>query len=710
VVGGTGAQHYSRPGIVLLTLEFEQTTLETHRPGATVVPVIISSDRTQLTLFRGKSAYPVYLTIGNIAKNVRSKPSRRAQVLLAYIPTTKLGGITNKAGRRRAIANLYHSCMQVILGPITAAGETGITMMSGDGIWRRCHPIFASFVGDYPEQVLVTCTYNGRCPKCLVPPDQLGNGARFPLRDYNRVRDMYLFSDGDAHVFHSACREADQKPVFHPFWESLPLTDIFVSITPDILHQLLQGVFKQLVAWLLDTFGPSEIDARCRSIPPNHHISIFTKGISCLTRVTGKEHKNMSRILLGLVMDLPVPSGQVSPRRIITVVRAILDFLFLAQFPSQSISTLTRMDNALTRFHDNKDVFIDLGVRKHFNLPKIHSLSHYSTSIRLFGTTDNYNTEQTERLHIDTTKDAYDATNHKDEYSQMTTWVERREKVQDHYAYLKWRQQTNRANLPTAKLRGAPRPGARCLKMAQHPTLKTVSFDSLAQRYGAVGFQDALADFVAQFNNPTVSGASLSTLAADTLIPFRSVPVHHRIKFTDLDQSEIVDSVQVRPEQKDKRGRLIPARFDTVLVRGKSQDSGISGEFCLYNSIITPDCYAGHRIAQVRVVFEFPSKVVHSIFPGSNTTPPQHLAYVEWFSPIPTHRAADHLLYKVTRLTQHGRRRASVIPVDTILRSVHLLPIFSQPTPREWNTFSVLELCNAFYVNPFSDRDSYMIF
>jgi hypothetical protein len=89
-------------------LEFEQTTLETHRPGATVVPVIISSDKTQLTLFRGKSAYPVYLTIGNIAKNVRSKPSRRAQVLLAYIPTTKLGGITNKAGRRRAIANLYH--------------------------------------------------------------------------------------------------------------------------------------------------------------------------------------------------------------------------------------------------------------------------------------------------------------------------------------------------------------------------------------------------------------------------------------------------------------------------------------------------------------------------------------------------------------------------------------------------------------------------
>ena len=287
----------------------------------------------------------------------------------------------------------------------------------------------------------------------------------------------------------------------------------------------------------------------------------------------------MSRFLLGLVMDLPVPNAQVSPQRIVAAVRAILDFLFLAQFPSHSASTLTRLDDALARFHDNKDVFVDLGIRNHFNLPKIHSMIHYSSSIRLFGTTDNYNTEQTERIHIDVIKDAYKETNHKDETIQMATWQQRREKIQVHYAYLKWRQRANQASPPSAKRIGPPSPGARCLKMSLHPTLWKVSFDDLAQRYGAVDFQDTLADFIAQFNNPTASAASLSTLAADTLIPFRSVPVHHRIKFTNLDQTEIVDSIQVRPEQKDARGRLVPSRFDTVLVRGKSEGSGIRGKF-----------------------------------------------------------------------------------------------------------------------------------
>jgi hypothetical protein len=160
----------------------------------------------------------------------------------------------------------------------------------------------------------------------------------------------------------------------------LPFTNVFISITPDILHQLLQGVLKNLIIWLILAFGPTEIDARCRRLPPNHHIHLFAKGISGLSRITGKEHKNMSRLLLGLILDLPLPGGQVSPR-LVTAVCALLDFLFLAQFPSHTSSTLARLEESLARFHDNKDIFIDLGIRHHFNMPKIHSMIHYTPSI-----------------------------------------------------------------------------------------------------------------------------------------------------------------------------------------------------------------------------------------------------------------------------------------------------------------------------------------
>ncbi|KAN0134109.1 hypothetical protein V8E53_008046 [Lactarius tabidus] len=136
-----------------------QRSLKLCQQGATVIPVIISSDKTLLTHFCRKAAYPAYLTIGNVLKEIRWKPSHHVQMLIGYLPTTKLKGLANKAAQHRALANIFHSCMHTILAPIAMSGETGVAMMSSDRIWHWCHPIFAVFIGDFPEQSLVTCTY-----------------------------------------------------------------------------------------------------------------------------------------------------------------------------------------------------------------------------------------------------------------------------------------------------------------------------------------------------------------------------------------------------------------------------------------------------------------------------------------------------------------------------------------------------------------------
>jgi len=192
-------------------------------------------------------AYPVYLTIGNIPKDIHRKPSCHAHILLGYIPTMKLVGIGNKAACRHAVANLFHGCMHTVLDLIAHIRETGVLMMSGDGVWQRCHPVLAIFVGDYPEQALVTCTYNGCCSKCEVPPGRLGKYKTFLSHLQSTAIDTYLLADSNVTVFHHACQNASLKPVHHPFWETLPLADIFLSIMPDILHQLLQGIMKHLI-------------------------------------------------------------------------------------------------------------------------------------------------------------------------------------------------------------------------------------------------------------------------------------------------------------------------------------------------------------------------------------------------------------------------------------------------------------------------------
>ena len=109
---------------------------------------------------------------------------------------------------------------------------------------------------------------------------------------------------------------------------------------------------------------------------------------------------------------------------------------------------------------------MDLGVQDHFNILKIHSLLHYSSSIHIFSTTNNYNTEQTEQLHIDFVKNAYCSTNHKDEYPQMTTWMEHCKKIQQHMVCIKFLQQQQPASAPHQRPIGIPPQPSLCyLKM-----------------------------------------------------------------------------------------------------------------------------------------------------------------------------------------------------------------------------------------------------
>ncbi|CDO72059.1 hypothetical protein BN946_scf184962.g2 [Trametes cinnabarina] len=136
------------------------------------------------------------------------------------------------------------------------------------------------------------------------------------------------------------------KCIQQPYWANLPFVNIYRSITPDILRQLCQGVVKHLVSWIITAYGADEIDAHCCRIPPNHNIRLFLKGIMKLQCVTGKEHADMCRFILGLVIGIPLPDG-VSPHPLLCAVRALLDFLYLAQYPAHTVDTLELLQDAL---------------------------------------------------------------------------------------------------------------------------------------------------------------------------------------------------------------------------------------------------------------------------------------------------------------------------------------------------------------------------
>jgi hypothetical protein len=312
-------------------------------------------------------------------------------------------------------------------------------MTSGDGLTRSVHLILAAYISDYQERVTVTGIKTGECPTCEAPYGELGFfTVLHPLRDLFQVLEVLERADNlSPGEYKAAFEQVGLKPVYQPFWADLPYGDIFMAMTPDILNQLYQGIIKHLLEWLKTVYSPAEIEARCQRLPHNHNIRLFLNGITHLSRLTGREHADICRIILGLIVDMPLPDG-LSSEQLVRAVRALLEFIYLAQYPVHCTTSLGRLDTALEQFHANKDIFIDLGAREHFSFPKLHVIQHYRLFIEDLGTTDNFNTEYTGRLHIDLAKNAYNATNKKDEFPQMTLWIERKEKMMQHARFIKW--------------------------------------------------------------------------------------------------------------------------------------------------------------------------------------------------------------------------------------------------------------------------------
>lgn len=89
---------------------------------------------------------------------------------------------------------------------------------------------------------------------------------------------------------------------------------------------------------------------------------------------------------------------------------------------------------------------------------------------------------------------------------------------------------------------------------------------------------------------------------------------------------------------------------------------------------------------------------------------PEHLAYVEWYTPFGQAPEANHMMFKISpSMTGSGDHVSSIIPIGNICCSVHLFPKFGPVVSPEWTSSSFLDLCQTFYVNSFTDKHLYRV-
>ncbi|QRV97098.1 hypothetical protein RhiJN_25117 [Ceratobasidium sp. AG-Ba] len=692
--------------------------------GATIAPVILSCDKTQLSRMSGnRQAWPVYLTIGNISKNLRRRPSEHAMILLGYVPVTDLTGNEE--------SQFFHDCVKIMVESMIDAGKTGIEMFCADGGIRIVFPILAAFIADFAEQTLVACAIRSRCPICLVPESERGNmDEEYNHRNLEDLLPAWQsLEDGDGSPL-------DDLGLHHvlPFWRNLPFADISTSITPDLLHQLHRGMTgDHLVKWMTRLVGKDRFDRWLTGLPRASGVRHFTKGKSPITQWTGKESKQLAKVFMSIVAGCDEPEA-------VKAARHLLDFTYRAHLPQLSDDDLTEMEADLLVFHELKDIFRTSGAYQapagFKGIPKLHMLSHYVHSIRQLGSPDNFNTETTERLHIEYVKDGWRASNHVNEIPQMTRYLQRRESwvllriyladigvlpidedsvtpddnpyekqdgpILENKSLVEDGGEYETVVNPNKRKRGSEDESGQSSRVKSnwaddlvwHPRPKVstakravqCSGSQLINIYGATHLIEATRDFLCA-RTGTKSLHPLQGRHRFYVWP-RCKLEHGVVPFTPSDGAH-TEVIRATPKLTDSLGRQTRyAAFDTALFSS------------------SPDVQGLHRYVagRVRAIFKLPAHLQHLYS--------KKLVYIEHFHPFSAKPHPVHGLYTTSRRMERDQPRvrySSVMPLSKIQMACHLTPIYSreEPTDSISATSDLLSDYRRFYLNSYS---SYFMF
>ncbi|KAF9061853.1 hypothetical protein BDP27DRAFT_1484790 [Rhodocollybia butyracea] len=303
--------------------------------GAMLVPVILSANKTTVSVATGHVEYhPLYLTIGNIS-NVVQQAHCNAVIPIAERKYDK------DVNFRIFKKQLYHSSITAILKTLKPGMKVPVVCRCPDGHFQR---------------LLLSGIVQGWCGRCTAPSSNLDAAADRCTRQLNEVLlDEY---GGDRKILWDNYGIDDDVT---PFMANFPRADIHKMLSPDLLHQIIKGCFKDmLVEWayeyLVIMHGETEadkimddIDRRIALVPSFPGLRRFPHGRR-FKQWTGDDSKALMKVYLPAVAEY-------LPEEMMKCLSSFLNFCYLVRRSDIDENLLNEIHTALNEFHHHHEAF-----------------------------------------------------------------------------------------------------------------------------------------------------------------------------------------------------------------------------------------------------------------------------------------------------------------------------------------------------------------
>ncbi|EGO03900.1 hypothetical protein SERLA73DRAFT_33519, partial [Serpula lacrymans var. lacrymans S7.3] len=296
------------------------------------------------------------------------------------------------------------------------------------------HTPLISWITNLPEQLLISCMSVKHSPISTSNSRHFGNPTPQPICSQeltlNTIEKVCsLVNANKINLFHKKCKTMHLNGVTEPFWRDWGMADPSIFLTPDALHNWHKFYYDHVLKWVINIIGGPELDLRLSALQPRVGVHHWSQGISQIKQCTGREHCELKKVLIA------VSAGAVS-NDALCALRAITDFIFLAQSLLHTGKIMHTMNEALRQFYHYKGSIFQAGgqrgakknLLKHFEIPKLELMHHVEWSIKLLGAPFQWTSDITERCHITLVKTPYRGSNHRDFHGQCCRFLDRQEK------------------------------------------------------------------------------------------------------------------------------------------------------------------------------------------------------------------------------------------------------------------------------------------
>ncbi|OCH84536.1 hypothetical protein OBBRIDRAFT_741418, partial [Obba rivulosa] len=399
---------------------------------------------------------------------------------------------------------------------------------------------------------------------------------------------------------------------------------------------------------------------------------------------------------------LPAIVGHVPPQ-MVRAVGAFLDFCYLVRCLVITEETLQAIDDALARFYADRNIFMETGVRPDgFSLPRQHALSHYRHLIQEFGAPNGLCSSITELKHIKAVKEPWRRSSRYKALGQMLLTNQRLDKLAAANVHFEVQ------GLLCGPLQKV------CENMSQDkddesddegvvngPMIHAEVSLAKCRARGYPSKLHELAKFIEVPQLPSLLRRFLydqQNHDSDALLTSDEIPLNmcpEAPEHIAIYPSAV--AVYYAPSDHSGVGGMHRERIRAV----HSWKGRTPRRDCAF-VVGDPDADRFRGLHVVRVLYFMSFKWQGTEYP---------CALVTWFSLVSKEPCEQTGMWAVTPdVDKTGKREMSVVHLDCMLRSAHLIGIAGEDLlPRQIKHYNALDLFQAFYVNIYSDHHAHEI-